>query len=107
MKVSWLAARTTRTFYGLVRLPSPLLHVRDKRDNFCATIPTPSEHFPVQSDPGTSTFLMALGLALRRDFMAILRLNRLAYLLKVVSDLPDDYTSDRAFAAPFAAPRRE
>lgn len=50
---------------------------------------------------------MALGLALRRDFMAILRLNRLAYLLKVVSDLPDDYTSDRAFAAPFAAPRRE
>jgi len=44
---------------------------------------------------------MTLGLALRRDFMAILRLNLLAYLLTVVSDLPDDYTNDRASAAPF------
>jgi hypothetical protein len=84
---------------------SPFLHARDKRDTFCATISTPSEHVPVQSDPGTSMFalvaLVTLGLALRRDFMAILRLNRLAYLLIVVSDLPDDYTNDRASAAPF------
>lgn len=37
---------------------------------------------------------------------AILRLDSLAYLLTVVSDLPDDYSDDRASAAPFTAPRR-
>ena len=49
---------------------------------------------------------MALGLGLRRDFMGNPRPNRPAYLLTVVSDLPDDYSDDRASASPFTAPRR-
>ena len=112
MKVSWLAARTTRTFCSLVRLPSPLLHARDKRDNFAPRYPLEVNIALYKAIQALARLHlwhlhMALGLVLRRDFMAPLRLNRLAYLPIVVSDLPDDYTNDRASAAPFTAPRRE